>query len=216
METEALIAKLAFGPRAPSRSAVTMHLSIGIAMSLIVAVSMLVFALPGGLSVAKIVARLTMPLFWTKVALLLSMTGAAAIIASRLSRPGVQVARASNMFIVPVVATWIVAAAVLVAASPGDRMSLLMGQTWRTCSAQIALLSMPALGILLAMVRKLAPTRPTLAGAVAGLLAGSISALTYTLRCPEMAVPFWAVWYMVGIFTPGLAGALIGRTALRW
>ncbi|CAG9200466.1 hypothetical protein BGLA2_1400029 [Burkholderia gladioli] len=38
----------------------------------------------------------------------------------------------------------------------------------------------------------------------------------YCLRCPETAVPFWALWSLVGMAVPALAGGLLGRRVLRW
>nr|WP_186071483.1 DUF1109 domain-containing protein [Burkholderia gladioli] len=96
------------------------------------------------------------------------------------------------------------------------RAGLLLGHTWRTCSLYIAGLSMPALAVLLHAMRGLAATRPVAAGRVAGLLAGAIGTLVYCLRCPETAVPFWALWYLVGMAVPALAGGLLGRRVLRW
>ncbi|CAM5477612.1 hypothetical protein SSTU70S_05199 [Stutzerimonas stutzeri] len=75
-------------------------------------------------------------------------------------------------------------------------MPLLLGSTWRECLANIALLSVPAfIAAFWPAPRGLAPTRPHLAGGAAGLLAGSVAALAYSLHCPEMAVPFWALWH---------------------
>ncbi len=75
---------------------------------------------------------------------------------------------------------------------------------------------MPALAVLLHAMRGLAATRPVAAGRVAGLLAGAIGTLVYCLRCPETAVPFWALWYLVGMGVPALAGGLLGPRVLRW
>jgi hypothetical protein len=65
-------------------------------------------------------------------------------------------------------------------------------------------------------LRGLAPTRPALAGAAAGLLAGGTGATVYALHCPELAAPFLAVWYVAGIALTVLAGTLAGASVLRW
>jgi hypothetical protein len=96
------------------------------------------------------------------------------------------------------------------------RVALVLGRTWRTCSLNIALLSLPGLIALLVALRSLAPTRLPLAGAMAGLLAGAVGALAYCLRCQEHAVPFWATWYLLGMAIPMAVGALLGRRVLRW
>lgn len=50
----------------------------------------------------------------------------------------------------------------------------------------------------------------------AGLLAGSTATLAYCLHCPEMQVPFWGAWYLLGMLVPTLVGALAGPRLLRW
>ena len=50
----------------------------------------------------------------------------------------------------------------------------------------------------------------------AGLLAGALGALVYALHCPEMATPFLAVWYVVGMAIPTVLGAILGPRLLRW
>ncbi|MEM5439507.1 DUF1109 domain-containing protein [Paraburkholderia diazotrophica] len=216
MKTEEFIVMLADGPRAPSRSAVACRLGGGVAFSVVAALLMLAFVVPGGIPVQALIARLALTMFWLKVALPLSIAIAAVCVASRLSQPGVRVGRAWHGLLAPFIVVWLVALATLVATSADSRGALILGHTWRTCSLNIALLSIPALFTLLRAMRRLAPTRPALAGAATGLLAGAIGALTYCLRCPEMEAPFWATWYLLGMSAPTLAGALLGRRLMRW
>ncbi|WP_336600339.1 DUF1109 domain-containing protein [Paraburkholderia bengalensis] len=176
----------------------------------------LLYILPGGANAAALASRLSMPLFWAKLALPLSMSIAAVCVAARLSRPGVRVGHAWTALAAPAALVWVAALAVLAFSPAGARRAMMLGHTWRSCSLHIAFLSMPALVALQLAMRGLAPTRPALSGAAAGVLAGSIGALAYCLRCPEMAVPFWAIWYLVGMSLPALAGVLIGPRALRW
>ncbi len=105
---------------------------------------------------------------------------------------------------------WGLAAVVLLAAAPGERMPLTMGSSWNTCPFNIALLSLPALVLLLAAMRSLAPTRLRWAGAATGLLAGALGTLVYVLHCPELEAPFLAVWYVLGMLIPVAVGALVG------
>jgi hypothetical protein len=216
MKTEELIAALAGGPRAPSRSAVAGQLGGGVAFGLAAALLTLVFVVPDGIPVHALTARLSMTVFWFKLALPLSIVLVAVWVASRLSQPGVRVGRAWPALFAPFAVVWLVALAVLIAAPAGSRSALIFGHTWRSCSLNISLLSVPALFTLLRAMRRLAPTRPELAGAAAGLLAGAIGALTYCLRCPEMEAPFWATWYLLGMSAPTVMGALLGRRLMRW
>jgi len=216
MKTEYLISMLVFGPRAPSRAAVAKRLGSGVIFSVVAAVLTLLYVVPGGVNAAAITAHLSMPLFWAKLSLPLSMSIAAVFVTARLSRPGVRVGHAWTALGVPIALVWVAAITALSLSPAGLRGAMILGHTWRTCSLHIALLSIPALIALQLAMRGLAPTRPALAGAAVGLLAGAIAALVYCLRCPEMAVPFWAIWYLVGMSLPALVGVLVGARALRW
>jgi hypothetical protein len=79
------------------------------------------------------------------------------------------------------------------------------------CSAFV-----PLLAALLWMLRGMAPTRPAMAGASAGLMAGAIAGLVYSLHCPETAYAFLAVWYVAGMALMTGVGALLGSRLLRW
>jgi hypothetical protein len=71
------------------------------------------------------------------------------------------------------------------------------------------------LGVFWAL-RSLAPTRLTLSGAVAGMLAGATGAFIYAFHCTEVSAPFMTVWYTLGIVVVGAVGAVLGRTLLHW
>lgn len=159
---------------------------------------------------------LVTPLFWAKVAFPSAMAAAALLAAARLSRPGMRVGRAWQLLAWPVALVWIAAAAMLGLAPSSERLPMILGSTWRTCPFNIGLLSVPTfIGVFWAM-RGLAPTRLRTAGAIGGLLASATATVAYCLRCPEMGVPFWAVWYLLGMLIPTALGALLGPRLLRW
>jgi len=109
-----------------------------------------------------------------------------------------------------------IAAASLLAAAPQQRAELIFGQTASVCPFLIALLSVPLFLALVWTMRGLAPTRLRLAGAAAGLAAGAVGALVYSLHCPELAAPFLGIWYVLGMLMPTALGALLGPLLLRW
>ncbi|HEY1997001.1 DUF1109 domain-containing protein [Paraburkholderia sp.] len=156
------------------------------------------------------------PLFWVKLAWPACLAVAALAAAARLARPGIEIGGWWAGLAAPVALVWLAALLLLWLAPPGTREHLLMGRTWRSCSFNIALISLPAFVAVMWAARGLAPTRLRLAGAVAGLVAATIGALAYSLRCPEMSVPFWATWYVIGMSIPTAAGALLGPSVLRW
>ncbi|MHA6197265.1 DUF1109 domain-containing protein [Pseudomonas wadenswilerensis] len=156
------------------------------------------------------------PLFWAKVALPGSLALLAIWLNRRLSRPGVKGGAVWALLGLPLLLVWLGAVLSLAGAAPEARADLVFGRTWRTCAMNIALLSLPVfIGVFWAL-RGLAPTRLRQAGAAGGLLAGATATLAYCLHCPEMGVPFWGIWYLLGMLVPTLAGAALGPRLLRW
>lgn len=152
--------------------------------------------------------------YWLKFFYPLALAGLALMSAVRLSRPGSPAKLGWEL--VPFA---LVAAAALTqwnAMPASQHMPLLMGQSYAQCPWRILLLALPLLAGTLVAMRKLAPTRPMLAGTFAGLFAGSAAAWIYAFACTETSAVFLAVWYTAGIALTGLLGALVGRWALRW
>jgi hypothetical protein len=156
------------------------------------------------------------PIFWLKVALPFFIALGALVATARLARPAGTVGIAWAATAWPVAAVWIGALAALWLAAPDARLPLVMGQTWRVCPLNIALLSVPSFIAVIWALRGLAPTRLRAAGFAGGLLASATATLAYCLHCPEMGVPFWAVWYLLGMAIPAAIGAWLGPQLLRW
>ena len=156
------------------------------------------------------------PLFWAKAGFALAMLCGALWVTARLSRPGRTVAAAWSGPGIPLLLLWGAAAAALWLAPGDERVAMLLGRSWRSCAFSIAGLSLPLMATTFWALRGLAPTRLRLAGAAAGLLSAAVAAVVYSLHCPEMDVPFWAVWYVLGLSLPTAAGALLGPRLLRW
>lgn len=161
-------------------------------------------------------ASLQVPVGWMKfgfAALLAGFAGAAAL---RCARPGMPTRSVLLLSMAPVALLWAAAVWVLATAAPDARLGLLMGSSWRSCPFSIAALSLPSLAALLWAMRRAAPTRLRLAGGAAGLLSGALASLAYALHCPEMELPFLALWYVLGIAVPAALGAALGPRVLRW
>jgi hypothetical protein len=213
MKTDDLIVALTTGaepvdPRMPSRR------------MLFAAVAGVALAVPlmiGLLGVNPLLAQAAgAPMFWIKLAFVAATAAAAFAVALKLARPGAAVRRSGVALAIPFVSLWLLAVVVLAVSAPGDRQALLFGSTWSACPINIAVLSAPPLLLSLWAMRAAAPTRPALAGAAAGLLAGGLGATVYTLHCPELAAPFLAVWYVLGMLIPAAIGAGVGGRLLRW
>jgi hypothetical protein len=156
------------------------------------------------------------PMFWIKLAFPLSLAAAALAASTRLSRPGVRLGGVPLVLAVPVLMIWMMAAWVLFGAAPDGRAALVLGNTWNLCPIYVALVSVPPFIAAMWAMHGLAPTRPALAGAAAGLLAGAMGAAIYALHCDEMQAPFLAVWYVLGMLIPTASGAVVGPRLLRW
>jgi hypothetical protein len=94
--------------------------------------------------------------------------------------------------------------------------STIMGTHAQNCLTLIPLLSIGPLGCLLLALRKGAPTRPGLAGAIAGLAASGIAATFYATNCTDDSPLFVVVWYPLAAGFVTLIGCLSGRRFLRW
>ncbi len=156
------------------------------------------------------------PMFWMKLGYAAALALGALLVARRLFLPGRKLASAPLSIAAPLLFMFALAVVAVLGADVGERLPLLLGSTWKSCPTNIALLSIPAVALLMWLARDFAPTRPALAGAAVGFAGGAIAALVYSLHCPEMAAPFVAVWYLLGMLIPAAVGALIGKRLLRW
>ena len=174
---------------------------------------LLVFALGVRGDLAQAAGEL---MFWLKPVFAACLALAGLIAAERMARPGMRLGLVWAALVTPVLVLWLIATVMLINAAPAQRADLILGDTWKECPLNIAFMSLPLFAATLWALKGLAPTRLALAGASAGLLAGALGALVYALHCPESTAPFLAVWYVLGIAIPTLAGAVLGPRLLRW
>jgi hypothetical protein len=156
------------------------------------------------------------PMFWVRESYCAVLGVLGFITVVRLARPGLRLGVAPVGIPFTVIAMSVLAVVTLVAASPQNRVRLILGHTAGVCPFLITLIAAPLLIALLWVMRSLAPTRLRWAGAASGFAAGSIGALVYTLHCPELAAPFLAIWYLLGMLIPTAIGACLGPRLLRW
>jgi hypothetical protein len=213
MKTDELITMLARGADPVAPGAVRYRYSAALGWGAFGATLMMAILLGVRADLAQ---AAWLPMFWVKLAFPAALFAAALAAVLRLSRPGVSLGRAPAAIAAPILAMWLLGAVALLAAAPGERRELVLGFSAASCQFVIALLSLPWFGAALWAMKGLAPTRLALAGAAAGLLAGAGGALVYALYCPEMAAPFLAIWYLLGMLIPAAAGALLGPRLLRW
>lgn len=154
--------------------------------------------------------------FLSKFVFTIVLAGTAFALIHALSTPGASTGKA---------ATWMAAAPLLVlvavvlelfAVPEAQWGTRLVGSNMMICMGFIPLIGIGPLAIFLWMLRYGAPTRPVLAGAVAGLLAGGLAATFYAAHCVDDSPLFVATWYTVAIIILTVLGALGGRLFVRW
>ncbi|EAS50847.1 conserved hypothetical membrane protein [Aurantimonas manganoxydans SI85-9A1] len=102
-------------------------------------------------------------------------------------------------------------------ALPSDAwMAYLVGSNALMCLTAIPSMGAPALIVFLWALRRQAPTRPALAGGLAGLAAAAVAAIFYAAQCTDDSPLFVAVWYPLAASALVAAGALLGWRLLRW
>jgi hypothetical protein len=213
MKTEDLVAMLATGEGSVEPNAAARRFAMGMGWGAFGAT--LLMALLLGVR-ADLASAAQLPMFWVKVVFSGSAVFASILAALRLSRPGARLRRVTIALGAPVLAIWIPAAFTLARAQRESWPDMFFGQTWTSCPLLIAMLSAPVFVAVLWAIKGLAPTRLRLAGAAAGLVAGSTGALVYCLHCPELAAPFVGTWYLLGMLLPSALGAWLGPWLLRW
>ena len=213
MKTDDLVTMLANGAGAVDTRAPARRHFVAVACGALVAIFLMVvlFGVRSTLSRDAV-----LPMFWIKAAFCTALAAAGLLAVARLGRPGTPLGYAPAGVAAPLLVMWILAAVALLGANPEGRFELIFGQTSAVCPLIIALLSAPVFVGLLWAMKSVAPTRPWLAGATAGLASGAIGALVYTLHCPELAAPFLGIWYVLGMLIPTVVGGCLGPHLLRW
>jgi hypothetical protein len=154
--------------------------------------------------------------FVAKLAILLVSLASALWASAQLARPDADLRKVLAALIVPVAVLGLAVAWEL-AASPAETWwPRAVGTNSKLCLTAITLLAIAPLAALLTALRAGAPRSPALAGAMAGLLAGSVGGVLYALHCFDDSPLFVALWYVPPIALVTLAGAAAGARLLRW
>jgi hypothetical protein len=213
MKTDALIEQLSENAVPVRGGAVVRALVLGLSGGALVSFALMVLWL--GIRPDLMPAMQT-GAYWMKFFYTLLFAVAGFWTLERLSRPGAPSRMQMILEALPfaLIAVW---SAMKMVMAPADaRMKMLMGSSHQVCPWRIAILALPVFVGVFWSMRRLAPTRPVMTGAIAGLLAGATGAFIYAFHCDESAAPFVALWYTIGISLMGLLGAALGRMLLRW
>jgi len=214
MKTDDLVALLAAEAQPVPRHAASRRLALALAAALPLSVAFMLAEY--GLRPGLLASLVHQPMALIKLLVPAAVAAGGFVAVERLARPGVPVRAAWAAMLVPVLLLWVLAVLAWLQAAPAERPELLWGTTWRTCAWSISAMALPVFVAALLALRSLAPTRPVAAGAAAGALASGTGAAVYALHCPELAAPFLAVWYVLGMALPVAVGAVLGPRLLRW
>jgi hypothetical protein len=92
----------------------------------------------------------------------------------------------------------------------------LVGTNSLYCLSFIPLMGIGPLALFMLALRDAAPSRPTLAGALAGLASGGIAATLYAAHCTDDSPLFVVTWYTLAIAFLTIVGGIAGRRWARW
>ena len=212
MDTDQLIRTLAAdNAHRPPRVGAVLTMALLVAAPL----SILIFATFLGVR-HDVMSAMHNPFFDMKFAVTLSLAIPAIIVSLHLSRPEASLRGFGWLLLAPV--------GILTAAIGGEMMmpqrlpmmTRLVGKNWWTCLMAIPLLSLPLLAGALIGLRHGAPSRPAVAGAIAGLLSAGLAATLYASHCTDDSPLFVAVWYTTATALVTAIGALAGAKLLRY
>ena len=212
MDTDQLIRTLAADNSQRARP-----VSFVLALALLAAapVSLLMFFAELGVR-PDVMTAMHNPFFDLKFAVTLALASAAITVSLHLSRPEASLRGWGWLFVIP---------AGLLAAGIGGEMMLpqrlpmmtrAVGGNSRVCLTAIPLMALPLLAAALIGLRHGAPTRPAVAGAIAGLLSAGLAATLYASHCTDDSPLFVATWYTMATALVTAIGALAGSRVLRF
>ncbi|TAL83308.1 MAG: DUF1109 family protein [Beijerinckiaceae bacterium] len=212
MKTESLIEILA-----ADRTVPTMPLSRALLLGLLpaVAVSLLLYAAVLGPR-HHLLAQIAEPRLLFKIVFPFAVGVCAFPMVLRLVRPGANARRYRRLLLLLALVLIAAVASELMVVPPARWEASWIGHNARFCLVMIPGLSFAPLLATLIVLKRGAPTNPTLAGAGAGLLAAAIGATLYATHCPDDSPLFVASWYGLATLVVVIIGSIAGSKWLRW
>lgn len=211
MDTDRLIRTLA-ADAAPRRP-VGLWLTAALLLALPVAALILLSSI--GLR-PDIRSAMRTPLFDLKFVVTLALAIPALAISLHLSRPEATLHGRGWWLLAPLVILALGAAAEMAMPGRPPMGARWMGHNAMLCLSVIPLLALPILAAALLALRQGAPSRPALAGAVAGLLSAGLAATLYAAHCIDDSPLFVATWYTLATALVAAIGALAGARWLKY
>jgi len=188
-----------------------------LALALLAAAPVSVAMLFAGLGVRPdLMTAMRNPFFDLKFAVTLALAIPAIAISLHLSRPEASLRGWKWLLLIPVGLLLVGIASEMMMPQRLPMMTRLVGNNSRLCMTAIPLMSLPLLVAALIGLRHGAPTRPAVAGAIAGLLSAGLAATLYASHCTDDSPLFVATWYTIATALVTAIGALAGSRVLRF
>ncbi len=213
MKTDDFVAMLSTNVEPTGRGLVGRTVSVAIAVGAVVALGLMLVGL--GVRADLTTTRAAVFLL-LKLAFALAVLGVAMRYLTTLARPGAGRGISPLAVAAPFAAIALLGAVSLGGAPSSHWNRMILGDEWPECLLSIPIIAIVPFAVTIFAVRRAAPTNLVRSGAVAGLVAGGVSAMAYALHCTDDSLPFIAVWYGGTIVLCTLAGAALGPRLLRW
>ena len=189
-----------------------------LAMALLVALPLAVMLMLSTIGLrADIRSAMRTPLFDLKFVVTLALAIPAIVFSLHLSRPEADSRGCAWWLLVPVVLLLLGAGGEMMwMPERPPMMKRWMGHNAMLCLISIPLLALPVLAATLLALRQGAPSRPMLAGALAGLSSAGFAATIYGTHCIDDSPLFVATWYTLAAALVTAIGALAGAKWLKY
>jgi hypothetical protein len=212
METDQLIRTLAADNAHQARP-----VGLVLALALLAAAPASVAIFFVGLGVRPdVMTAMRNPFFDLKFAVTLALAIPAIAISLHLSRPEASLNGWRWLLLIPAGLLAVGLSGEMMMTQRLPMMTRLIGSNSRVCLVAIPLMSLPLLAAALIGLRHGAPTRPAVAGAIAGLLSAGLAATLYAAHCADDSPLFVATWYTIATALVTAIGALAGSKVLRF
>lgn len=212
MDTDQLIRTLAADN--PSRAR-TVGATLSLGLLIAAPLSVLIFETFLGVR-PDVMTAMHNPFFDFKFAVTLSLAIPAIVISLHLSRPEALMRGWGWLLLIPVGLLAVAIGGEMMLPQQVPMMTRLVGKNSRVCLSAIPAMSLPLLAGALFGLRHGAPSRPALAGAIAGLLSAGLAATLYASHCTDDSPLFVATWYTIATAAVAAIGALVGSKVLRY
>ncbi len=156
------------------------------------------------------------PFFDLKFAVTLALAIAAIAVGLHMSRPEASLRGWAWLLLIPAGLLAVGIGGEMMMPQRLPMMTRLVGSNSKVCMTAIPLMSLPLLAAALIGLRHGAPTRPAIAGAIAGLLSAGLAATLYASHCTDDSPLFVATWYTIATALVTAVGALAGSRVLRF